>query len=99
MNWRQLSNEIGNSRANWKNHRDVLRDIRKILEEVEIEPAQLCAVYKDQRLTERPCFNLPFRETQLVISAYSAKLRLTIIDRWQELEAFKNRVNITTLND
>jgi hypothetical protein len=42
---------------------------------------------------------LPYRETQLVISSYSAKHRLAIIDRWQELEASKKIANITTLND
>jgi phage antirepressor YoqD-like protein len=31
-------------------------------------------------------YNLPYRETQLVISGYSVKHRLVIIDRWQELE-------------
>ena len=62
--------------------KNIIRDIRKILDKVEIDTTQLCGVYKDQRLIERPCFNLPFRETNLVISSYSAKHWLAIFDRW-----------------
>lgn len=69
-----------------KDHKNVLQDIRKILAEVEIDTAEFTAVYKDQQLIDRPCFNLPFRETNLIISSYSVKHRLVIIDRWQELE-------------
>jgi phage regulator Rha-like protein len=70
-----------------KAHKNVLADIRKILEDAEISSADFSAVYKDQQLIERPCFNLPRRECDLVISGYSVKYRLAIIDRWIALEA------------
>lgn len=70
-----------------KEHKEVLRDIRNILNQAEISSEQFCAVYKDQQDIDRPCFNLPRRECDLVIAGYSVKYRLAIIDRWQELEA------------
>ena len=72
-----------------KRHDNVLADIRRILEEVGINAPRFLGVYKDQQLIDRPCFNLPFRETNLIISGYSAKHRLAIIDRWQELESIQ----------
>ena len=70
-----------------KQHKDVLETIRKILEEAEIQPAEFSARYKDAKGEERPCFNLPRRECDLIIAGYSVKYRLAIIDRWQSLEA------------
>jgi len=70
-----------------KEHKNVLADIRKVLEEVGINPAVFSAVYKDQQHIDRPCFILPRRECDLIIAGYSANYRLTIIDRWRELEA------------
>jgi len=78
-----------------KEHKNVLADIRKILEEAGISTTEFSAVYKDQQLIDRPCFNLPFRETNLIISGYSVKHRLVIIDRWQELEA-QNKPQLPT---
>lgn len=69
-----------------KQHKDVMRDIRNMLDALEQPSAQFCAVYKDQQLIDRPCFNLPKRETLILVSGYSIPLRSRIIDRWQELE-------------
>lgn len=68
-----------------------MADIRRILLEAEINPAEFLAVYKDQQLIDRPCYNLPRRECDLVISGYSVKYRLAIIDRWHELESQKQK--------
>jgi phage regulator Rha-like protein len=70
-----------------KEHFNVMRDIRKILEEVQIDAIIFEGVYKGGNGEERPCFNLPRRECDLIIAGYSAKYRLAIIDRWHELEA------------
>jgi Rha family phage regulatory protein len=70
-----------------KNHADVMRDIRKVFEEVEIGESKFACTYLDSQNKERPCYNLPRRECDLVIAGYSAKYRLAIIDRWIELES------------
>lgn len=70
-----------------KDHGDVLKDIRRILDEAEIDGGEFSGVYKGANGQDRPCFNLPRRECDLVIAGYSVKYRLAIIDRWQELEA------------
>jgi Rha family phage regulatory protein len=69
-----------------KDHADVLKDIRRILAEVEIDQGKFSGTYLDKSNRQSPCFNLPRRECDLIIAGYSAKYRLAIIDRWQELE-------------
>ena len=70
-----------------KEHKNVLADIRKMLDELGASSAEFSAVYKDQQLIERPCFNLPKDLTLTLVSGYSVQLRKRIIDRWMELEA------------
>lgn len=70
-----------------KNHNDVLKDIRRILAEAEIDAGKFSRTYLDKSNRQSPCFELPRRECDLVIAGYSVKYRLAIIDRWQELEA------------
>lgn len=76
-----------------KNHADVMRDIRNVLEQAEIGLSKFAASYTNSQNKKQPCFKLPRRECDLVISGYSVKYRLAIIDRWQELEA-KQSFNI-----
>lgn len=70
-----------------KPHNEVLKDIRRILEEAEISLGQFSQSYLNSRNQQQPCFMLPKRECDLVTSGYSVKYRLKIIDRWHELEA------------
>lgn len=70
-----------------KNHADILRDIRNTLEQAEIDESKFASVYSGGNGQARPCYILPRRECDLVVSGYSVKYRLAIIDRWQELEA------------
>lgn len=70
-----------------KRHDNVMADIRKMLNDLGITSPEFSGVYKDQHLIDRPCFNLPKRETLILVSGYSVELRAKIIDRWQELEA------------
>jgi Rha family phage regulatory protein len=74
-----------------KQHNDVMRDIRNILNEAEIDRRKFALIYKDSMNREKPCYNLPRRECDLVISGYSVKYRMAIIDRWQELESKQSR--------
>ena len=70
-----------------KEHKNVLADVRKMLAELMIQPAEFSARYIDAKGESRECFNLPKRESLILISGYSVELRAKIIDRWQELEA------------
>ena len=73
-----------------KDHKNVLADIRKMLNELELSSADFLANDKFKRgkgaTGTREIFNLPKRETLILIGGYSVKLRTAIIDRWQELE-------------
>ena len=69
-----------------KQHKDVIRDIRNMLNQLEIHSAQFCAQYKDSTGRSLPMFNLPKDETICLIAGYNAQVRMRIIKRWQELE-------------
>ena len=69
-----------------KNHADVLRDIRNMLEVLKKDASIFAGIYKDAYGRDKACFNLPKRETLILVSGYSTELRARIIDRWQELE-------------
>ena len=75
-----------------KEHKNVLADIRRVLSEAEIEDAKFLAPCKMPSGQTATVYNLPRRECDLVISGYSVKYRLAIIDRWHELEALPQPV-------
>ena len=71
-----------------KRHADVTRDIRNTLEAAEINVSRFAHVYQSGiNKGKVKLYNLPKRECDLVVSGYSVKYRLAIIDRWQELES------------
>ena len=63
-----------------------MADIRKMLGDLELQYPDFSGHYKDGRGRTQDCFNLPKRESLILVSGYSAVLRARIIDRWQELE-------------
>jgi len=72
-----------------KEHRNVMRDIRTMLVELHGEEGVLSfeqTYTNPQNGQTYPCFNLPKRETLILVSGYSVAMRAKIIDRWQELE-------------
>lgn len=69
-----------------KEHKNVLADIRNMLESLGLHSADFSAQYKDPTGRTLPCFDLPKRETLNLVSGYSIPLRAKIIDRWQVLE-------------
>jgi anti-repressor protein len=69
-----------------KAHSDVVYDIKRILLEVGIEGGDFSAPCKMPSGQNTTVYNLPKRECNLIVSGYSAKYRLAIIDRWEELE-------------
>jgi phage regulator Rha-like protein len=72
-----------------KEHKNVLADIRNILAELELAPADFLADGSITRLDgstlKIPVFNLPKREALILASGYSIKLRTLIIDKLEEL--------------
>ena len=54
-----------------KEHKNVLADVRNMLKELEIEPAEFSAGYKDGKGETRPCFNLPKHECMVLVPGYS----------------------------
>ena len=70
-----------------KEHKNVLADIRRTLEEAGIEGAGFLAPCKMPSGQVATTYNLPRRECDLIVSGYSVKYRLAIIDRWHQLEA------------
>lgn len=81
-----------------KNHSDVCRDINNTLSQAEIGVSKFAGIWHDSQNRKRTEYNLPKRECDLVISGYSVKYRLAIIDRWQELEANNTPAWITNLS-
>jgi hypothetical protein len=69
-----------------KNHADVMRDIRTMLEQLEVGASSFAGSYMSEQNKSLPLFNLPKRECLILVSGYSVRLRAKIIDRWQELE-------------
>lgn len=69
-----------------KSHGHVKRDIIATLKDVEIDASIFGQTYLDGSNREQIEFHLPKRECDLVVSGYSVKYRLAIIDRWHELE-------------
>ena len=69
-----------------KQHKNVLMDIRNMLNQLEIQSAKFSADYKDGKGRTYQCYNLPKEETICLIAGYNAQVRMRIIKRWQELE-------------
>lgn len=70
-----------------KEHKNVLADIRDMLESLGQTSADFSANLPDSYGRLQPTYSLPKRETLILVSGYSTELRARIIDRWQELEA------------
>lgn len=71
-----------------KQHGHVMRDIRAMLEDLGISTqSKFGASKKDGSGRAVPYYNLPRRETDILLTGYSTALRAKVIDRWRELEA------------
>jgi len=70
-----------------KNHADVLRDIRVMLEQLEEVASKFAGNYIAANGKQNPCFNLPKDLTLTLVAGYNVVLRKRIIDRWLELES------------
>lgn len=70
-----------------KAHSDVCRDIRKMLEGLEVGESNFASSYISEQNKAVTCYKLPKRECLILVSGYSVQLRAKIIDRWAELES------------
>ena len=70
-----------------KDHKNVLRDIRLMLEELEIDPLRFEQIEKFANNRERTVFALPQDECLTLVTGYDTKLRIAVVKRWRELEA------------
>ena len=69
-----------------KLHYNVLADIRKMLEELEISCPEISGQLKDESGKMIPIHNLSRELTFTLVSGYNIKMRNAIINRWLELE-------------
>lgn len=69
-----------------KQHPHVMRDITAMLDSLGEVPSKFGGYYIASNGKRNPEYNLPKRETLILVSGYSVTLRAKIIDRWQELE-------------
>jgi phage regulator Rha-like protein len=70
-----------------KAHLHVLRDIRNMLEDLELTESSFGSSYKDSTGRTLPAFDLPKDLTLTLVAGYSVPLRHRIVTRWLELEA------------
>lgn len=69
-----------------KRHDHVCRDIKVMLEQLNIQSPQIWGDYRDDLGRAYPCFHLPKDLCLTLVSGYNVILRKRIIDRWLELE-------------
>jgi len=81
-----------------KSHAHVMRDIRKMLEQLSADPnlVWLCKsiTYVDAQGKEREMYELNRDTTLTLISGYDAVLRMKIIKRWMELEEVQRELAV-----
>ena len=81
-----------------KEHYNVIRDIRTLLEQGVAALNFEASTYKDANQRDRPCFNLTKKCCLILASGYDAKLREKIIDRWEVLEIEKQKAILSIPN-
>lgn len=70
-----------------KEHKNIMRDIRSVLEQGVNQLNFELIEYKDAKGEKRPCYHLTPKGCLILASGYNAVLREKIIDRLFELEA------------
>ena len=70
-----------------KLHKNVMADITKMLNDLDLNSADFSAQYKDSTGRTLPMFNLPKRETLILVSGYDTVLRAKVVDRMNALES------------
>lgn len=81
-------NSIDIAKLIGKRHSNVIRDIRNISQQLDIQDGLNFELvkYKDSKGEDRPCYLLTQEGCLCLASGYDANLRMRIINRWKELE-------------
>lgn len=74
-----------------KEHKHVRRDIENMLTKLPLNQSSFGRTYIDSRNRAQEVYELPKRESLILVSGYSVELRAKIIDRWDELENAENK--------
>lgn len=84
-----------------KEHKNVMRDIRNMLEKLDNEDALNFELvdYKDAKGETRPCYAMTKKGSLCLASGYDANLRMKIINRWEELEMKERAMLPATYKD
>lgn len=86
-----------------KNHADVMRDIRSLIQQLDNEQESSFALsHYEQKLPNNakkqlPMYLLTKEQVLLLVSGYNVNLRLAIIRRWEELEKQNKPKEMTRL--
>ena len=81
-----------------KQHKNVLVDIRKMFNELQIDEAEFSAAQIYGNNNTREIFNLNEELSLTLVSGYNIKMRNAIIKRWQELES-QNQIALPNFNN
>lgn len=82
-----------------KKHDNVMRDIRKMLQDIGQDVLRFEAMYQDAYGRDKPCFNLPKDLTVTLITGYRADLRYKVVRRLEELEKQSRTPALPDLSD
>jgi phage antirepressor YoqD-like protein len=80
MDSREIAERTG------KEHSNVCRDIRAMLDAAGIPGFSFESGYLDAQGQSRKCYKLPAHELMLLLTGYSVPLRDKVLRRWEELE-------------
>lgn len=74
-----------------KEHRNVVRDIKKMFEDLEIDVLKCERIFLDSMNRKQTEYLLNRELTDCLLTGYSAKLRMVVIKRWHELESKESK--------
>lgn len=70
-----------------KRHADVMRDVRTMLEQLNIGERKFASSYLSDQNKQLPCFALDRIHVECLLTGYSIPLRMKVLERLKELEA------------
>lgn len=86
------------SRLTGKQHKNVVRDIRNILDDLNLDRLSFEHTYYDSQNREQTEYLLDEELTITLVTGYSSPLRHAVIQRWRTLELEKERNELVSSN-